>query len=239
MSVILRRNNKIILYCKGADNVIYDRLGSNQHDVKHRTQEHLNVRKSRNQYSIKLKPIASIFYQKFAGEGLRTLVLAERIIEENFFNRWRRKQQEAAVASNSRDDKLEAIYEEIECDMRLVGVTAIEDKLQDGVPETIANLQMAGIKIWVLTGDKQETAINIGYSCQLLTDDMVDVFIVDGITKTEVEQQLRKFKESIKIVNTFHPPGVKNVASNGFFKRDPSGDVKHQTPPAISIVTFR
>lgn len=45
MSVILRRNNKIILYCKGADNVIYDRLGSNQHDLKHRTQEHLNVSK--------------------------------------------------------------------------------------------------------------------------------------------------------------------------------------------------
>lgn len=56
MSVILRRNNKIILYCKGADNVIYDRLGSNQHDVKHRTQEHLNVRKCGNQYSIKRKP---------------------------------------------------------------------------------------------------------------------------------------------------------------------------------------
>lgn len=180
------------------------------------------------------------YSQKFAGEGLRTLVLAEKIVDEAFFNRWRRKQQEAAVASNSREDKLEAIYEEIECDMKLIGVTAIEDKLQDGVPETIANLQTAGIKIWVLTGDKQETAINIGYSCQLLTDDMVDVFIVDGISKSEVEQQLRKFKESIKIVNTFHPPGVQNVNSNGFFKqRDPMVDIKLQTPPAISIVTFR
>ena len=69
---------------------------------------------------------------------------------------------------------------------------------------------MAGIKIWVLTGDKQETAINIGYSCQLLSDDMVDVFIVDGISKLEVDQQLRKFKESIQIVNTYHPPGEKN-----------------------------
>lgn len=47
------------------------------------------------------------------------------------------------------------------------GATAIEDKLQDGVPQTIANLALAGIKIWVLTGDKQETAINIGYSCQV------------------------------------------------------------------------
>jgi len=167
------------------------------------------------------------------------LVLAERVIDEAFFNRWRRKQQEAAVASNAREDKLEAIYEEIECDMRLVGVTAIEDKLQDGVPEAIANLQMAGIKIWVLTGDKQETAINIGYSCQLLTDDLVDLFIVDGITKPEVEQQLRKFKESIKIVNTFHPSGVQSNTNGGsFFRSEPKVDIKLQTPPAISIVTF-
>lgn len=91
--------------------------------------------------------------------------------------------------------------------MELVGVTAIEDKLQDGVPQTIANLQNAGIKIWVLTGDKQETAVNIGYSCQLLTDDLLDLFVVDGSTQDEVEQQLRKYKESIKIVNTYSPGG--------------------------------
>lgn len=111
------------------------------------------------------------------------------------------------MALDGREDKLGAIYEEIECDMQLVGVTAIEDKLQDGVPQAIANLQMAGIKVWVLTGDKQETAINIGYSCQLLTDDLVDVFVVDGDTMDEVEKQLRKFKESVKIINTYHPPG--------------------------------
>lgn len=51
-----------------------------------------------------------------------------------------------------------------------------------------------------------ETAVNIGYSCQLLTDDLIDVFIVDGTTQEEVEKQLLKFKESVKIVNTFHPP---------------------------------
>lgn len=166
--------------------------------------------------------------QKFAGEGLRTLVLAERTIDVEFFNSWRLRQQEAALSLDGREDKLGTIYDEIECDMELVGVTAIEDKLQDGVPQTIANLQMAGIKIWVLTGDKQgmrvghcwsfyvrfdklflsllETAINIGYSCQLLTDDLVDVFVVDGTTMDEVEKQLRKFKESVKIVNTYHPP---------------------------------
>lgn len=59
------------------------------------------------------------------------------------------------MSLDNREDKLGAVYEEVESDLLLVGVTAIEDKLQDGVPETIANLQMAGIKIWVLTGDKQ------------------------------------------------------------------------------------
>ncbi|XP_055698057.1 phospholipid-transporting ATPase ID isoform X11 [Phlebotomus papatasi] len=222
MSVIVRRNNKILLLCKGADNVIYDRLGPDQIELKARTQEHLN---------------------KFAGEGLRTLVLAERYLDDEFFSGWRQRQQEAALSMDGREDKLGAIYEEIECDMMLVGVTAIEDKLQDGVPQTIANLQMAGIKIWVLTGDKQETAINIGYSCQLLTDELVDVFVVDGVTLDEVEQQLRKFKESIKIINTFHPGGVYHnniaTANGGNSSTVTIENLRHNAaPPAISVVTF-
>ncbi|MEQ2179082.1 Phospholipid-transporting ATPase IC [Goodea atripinnis] len=71
-----------------------------------------------------------------------------------------------------RDAALDIVYEEIENNLMLIGATAIEDKLQDGVPETIAKLAMADIKIWVLTGDKKETAENIGYSCTLLRDDM-------------------------------------------------------------------
>lgn len=65
------------------------------------------------------------------------------------------KQQDAAISLTDREEKLMAVYEQIECDMELVGVTAIEDKLQDGVQHAISNLQMAGIKIWVLTGDKE------------------------------------------------------------------------------------
>lgn len=68
--------------------------------------------------------------QKFAGEGLRTLALAERYIDEEFFYEWRKRQQEAATSLNSREDRLGEIYEEIECEMSLIGVTAIEDKLQ-------------------------------------------------------------------------------------------------------------
>lgn len=68
--------------------------------------------------------------QKFAGEGLRTLALAERYIDEDFFYEWRKRQQEAATSLNCREDRLGEIYEEIECEMSLIGVTAIEDKLQ-------------------------------------------------------------------------------------------------------------
>ncbi len=56
--------------------------------------------------------------------------------------------------------------------MFLLGATAIEDKLQEGVPDAIHTLQLAGIKVWVLTGDRQETAINIGMSCRLITESM-------------------------------------------------------------------
>uniref|UniRef100_G1TBF4 Phospholipid-transporting ATPase n=1 Tax=Oryctolagus cuniculus TaxID=9986 RepID=G1TBF4_RABIT len=79
----------------------------------------------------------------------------------------------------------------------LLGATAIEDKLQQGVPETIALLTLANIKIWVLTGDKQETAVNIGYSCKMLTDDMTEVFIVTGHTVLEVREELRKAREKM------------------------------------------
>jgi magnesium-transporting ATPase (P-type) len=87
---------------------------------------------------------------------------------ESFATKW----LNAKNAVADRAQRLEEVALEYERDLELVGATAIEDKIQDGVPETIANLMQCGIKVWVLTGDKQETAINIGYSCKLLTEQM-------------------------------------------------------------------
>lgn len=67
--------------------------------------------------------------------------------------------------------------------MILLGATAIEDKLQDEVPESIAKLSQANIKIWVLTGDKQETAINIGFSCKLLTSHLSLLICEEGSSR--------------------------------------------------------
>ncbi|XP_043917453.1 phospholipid-transporting ATPase IA isoform X2 [Protopterus annectens] len=151
MSVIVRTpTGKLRLYCKGADTVIYDRLAD----------------------SSKYKEITLQHLEQFATEGLRTLCFAVTEVSENAYKEWLQVYQKAATSIQNRVLKLEESYELIEKNLQLLGATAIEDKLQDKVPDTIETLMKADIKIWILTGDKQETAINIGHSCKLLRKNM-------------------------------------------------------------------
>ncbi|KAG1054085.1 hypothetical protein G6F43_003886 [Rhizopus delemar] len=152
MSVVLRGpDGKIKLYCKGADTVILERLSKDGNPFTAPTLEHL---------------------EDYACEGLRTLCFSMREISNEEYTTWSVIYDKAATTLVNRADELDRAAELIEKDMLLLGATAIEDKLQDGVPDTIHTLQEANIKVWVLTGDRQETAINIGYSCKLLTEDM-------------------------------------------------------------------
>nr|XP_025043499.1 phospholipid-transporting ATPase IK [Pelodiscus sinensis] len=91
----------------------------------------------------------------FAEETLRTLCLACKEVAEEDYAEWCKKHHEASVLLENRAQELDKVYEEIEQDLQLLGATAIEDKLQDGVPETIQLLKQGNIKVWVLTGDKQ------------------------------------------------------------------------------------
>ena len=118
----------------------------------------------------------------FASEGLRTLVLGMRVLTERQCEEWLEKYTEASTSINNREAKLTAAAKDIETGLHIVGATAIEDKLQRGVPETIAKLEQAGIKLWVLTGDKRETAIEIGYSTHVLTSKMHLTEVADGPT---------------------------------------------------------
>lgn len=97
--------------------------------------------------------------------------------------------QKANLSLVKRDEEIEKVALMIEKDFDLVGSTAIEDKLQDGVPETIKMIKSAGIKLWVLTGDKIETAVNIGYSCGLLEDSM-NQYIIDATKTRDINEQL-------------------------------------------------
>lgn len=111
-------------------------------------------------------------FQEYATEGLRTLCIGMRDIPEEEYRQWSVMHDKAAQTINGRQEELDKVAEMIERNLFLLGATAIEDKLQDGVPDTIFTLQQAGIKVWVLTGDRQETAINIGMSCRLISESM-------------------------------------------------------------------
>jgi len=191
MSVILKREGKIRLYCKGADTVIKQRLKPGQERIVEETQDHLD---------------------RFACDGLRTLVLGTKDLSEGEYESWKRSHAEAANCIEDREERLDAVYDQIEKGLDLLGATAIEDKLQDGVGRTIHNLMLAGIKIWVLTGDKQETAINIGYSCQLLDDSQEDPFVVDGFEEHEVESQFKKYLGIISRNNHFTSSDIVSAA---------------------------
>lgn len=109
---------------------------------------------------------------KYATEGLRTLFLAEKIITEEEYQVWNKKATEAGLLLQGREEQIDIVNEEIERNLVLTGSTAIEDRLQDCVADTIRFVKDAGIKVWVLTGDKVETAINIGLSAGLLDQNM-------------------------------------------------------------------
>ncbi|XP_031122420.1 phospholipid-transporting ATPase 3-like isoform X1 [Ipomoea triloba] len=184
-SVICRYpDGRLVLYCKGADTVIYERLVSGDHDMKRKTREHL---------------------EQFGAAGLRTLCLAYRDLNPDVYENWNEKFIQAKSSLRDREKKLDEVAELIEKDLILIGCTAIEDKLQEGVPTCIETLSRAGIKIWVLTGDKMETAINIAYACKLINNDMKQ-FIISSETDAirEVEDKgdqveiARFMKEAVK-----------------------------------------
>lgn len=177
MSTIFRcPDGKIRVYCKGADTVILERLHPDNPTVE-TTLQHL---------------------EEYASEGLRTLCLAMREVPESEFQQWWQVFDKAnTTVSGNRADELDKAAELIEKDFYLLGATAIEDRLQDGVPDTIHTLQMAGIKIWVLTGDRQETAINIGMSCKLISEDMT-LLIINEESSEATRASLQKKMDAVK-----------------------------------------
>ena len=150
MSIIIRDKNGIKLYSKGADCEISKRLSK-------KSLENENF------------GIISKGLLDFSKKGLRTLMIAYKKIREEDYNSWINRLHADEINVQNKHKMLEKLYDIIENNLILIGGTVVEDKLQDKVPETIKELRSAGIKIWVLTGDKLDTAENIGYSCNLLS----------------------------------------------------------------------
>jgi phospholipid-translocating ATPase len=141
----------------------------------------------------------------FASEGLRTLLYGYRQIPDEEYREWREMYATASTSIEGRQEKMEAAGEMLESNLELLGCTAIEDKLQKGVPEAIDRLRRAGIKIWMLTGDKRETAINVGYSCRLVKD-YSTIFTVDheagGLREAMTDVTRKVFSKNSQIAHS-------------------------------------
>ncbi|CAJ2507110.1 Uu.00g082960.m01.CDS01 [Anthostomella pinea] len=126
---------------------------------------------------------------EFASEGLRTLLFAYRYISDEEYDSWKTVYRAATTSLVDRQNRIEEAAESIEQGFDLAGASAIEDKLQAGVPETIDKLRRANIKVWMLTGDKRETAINIAHSARLAKP-FSEVFILDS-TVDDIQEKIK------------------------------------------------
>ncbi|CAA9990984.1 aminophospholipid-transporting P-ATPase, putative [Plasmodium knowlesi strain H] len=196
------KESKIMLFCKGAGSVILNKL-ANKTEIDDITIEHMET---------------------YADEGLRTLCIAQRELTEEEFAEWYRLYKEATVSLKDREENLENVAEFIENNLTLQGVTGIEDKLQEGVSSTIEDLRLAGIHIWMLTGDKIETAMNIGIAANLI-DNYSEQFIYTADLISCEEALMNKIDEDIiNIEKTLNLPHYDfnakfNDKNPGFLRR--------------------
>jgi magnesium-transporting ATPase (P-type) len=148
MSIIVRLNDQIFLFIKGAETSIWPHLSVfNEQEMKATIEQHS---------------------LRFAEQGYRSLLVAYRQLTLRQYEDWFRRYQHAANSLDNREEAISDAATEIEIELTLAGLTAVEDKLQDGVPTAIATLRCAGIKIWLLTGDKQATALSTAQAASLV-----------------------------------------------------------------------
>ncbi|GJQ77455.1 hypothetical protein Trydic_g20852 [Trypoxylus dichotomus] len=183
MSVIIKHpvSKRIILYCKGADSTILANMApveddTEQKQIINKTQQHVNY---------------------YAKKGLRVLVMAKRVLSVQEYNDWLRKHEECELAHDNVERRLRDSYSNLETNLTVMGASAIEDRLQEGVPETLNSLISAGIVIWVLTGDKPETAINIAYSAKLFSPHM-EILKIMARTKEAAENSIYCYLSEIE-----------------------------------------
>lgn len=204
-SSILVRNpsGRLLLLVKGADSVILNTLSSS-------TNSPSRLMTAREQMKV------------YSSNGLRVLCIAEREIGFDEYRSWltryndldsKIKNAEGESNVDALEHKKDALIAELEGDLTLVGVSAIEDKIQEGAPETLQKLREAGVKVWMLTGDRPDTATNVAHSVRLITTEMRLIRLSDakefGESRESAERLLSQEKREAEHIH--HPQDTKRV----------------------------
>lgn len=182
MSVVVRnyQTGKILLLSKGADEAILPCA-----------------------YTGQQTRLFSEAVEMYSQLGLRTLCLAWRDLEEDEYHEWSLMFKVANSTLIDREWRVAEVCQRLEHDLEILGVAAIEDRLQNAVPETIETLRKAGIFFWMLTGDKQNTAIQIARSCNLISPEPRGQLLpINGKTEEEVFKSLERVLLTMRITNS-------------------------------------
>lgn len=163
MSLLVKNQNKYYLMTKGADSIMLPRIIIDK-EIQQKIEEDL---------------------YKFVCDGLRTLVFSKKELQEKEYSDFAMRFKAIKTSADAdKDAKLNELFNQMENGLTYLGASAIEDKLQEGVADTIERVMQANIRVWVLTGDKQETAIEIGRSCKLIQKNMLEI-ILSSASKEE------------------------------------------------------
>lgn len=195
MSVVVRHplSHQVVVYTKGADSVIMELLSVASPDGASLAKQQMIIREKTQKH-----------LDDYAKRGLRTLCIAKKVMSDTEYEEWLRNHFLAETSIDNREELLLESAMRLENKLTLLGATGIEDRLQEGVPESIDALHKAGIKIWMLTGDKQETAVNIAYACKLLEPDD-KLFILNTQSKDACEVLMGTILKELQKKNPVSP----------------------------------
>ena len=171
MGIVIKHKSsgRLIFYLKGAETVMKSKVKPNQRVVIDESCDNL------------------------ANEGLRTLVISQKLLSPEYYQEWNRKYEVAKADLNDRERLVQNCIEVLEQDMELLGVTGVEDRLQDKVAEVIESLRNAGIQVWMLTGDKVETATCIAISAGFKRRTQPIFYMRDMVDANEAERKIEEF----------------------------------------------
>ena len=171
MGIVIKHKSsgRLIFYLKGAETVMKSKVKPNQRVVIDESCDNL------------------------ANEGLRTLVISQKLLSPEYYQEWNKKYEVAKADLNDRERLVQNCIEELEQDMELLGVTGVEDRLQDKVAEVIESLRNAGIQVWMLTGDKVETATCIAISAGFKRRTQPIFYMRDMVDANEAERKIEEF----------------------------------------------
>lgn len=151
---------------------------------------------------------ASVRLTELSATGLRTLLLTQRPLTMTEFESWHERFIAAGKSLNNREAKVDEVCLEIETNLLLVGCTAIEDRLQDQVPETLSFFLSAGVIVWMLTGDKRETAVTIAATSSIVDprNDYIDHVDIGSLSPDD-PAAFEKVKNDLNIIKQHVEPG--------------------------------